>query len=184
MEAWAHHDQTKPIGSQAAGNLRLTDSPVGVLYQLELPEGNTDADNVVSLARSDKGKPIIGGTSFGFRIAGPDGQQWKRENGENIREVMKADVNHISPVVTPAYPQTSAMLRSLTAHVRSHDADMVDEYGIDLNLIAKIFIAAKRGLQIADNEIEVARAAIKLLEGRIQTPRLERAMDQVSRLLM
>jgi len=174
IEAWAHHDMTKPIGSVAAGNLRLKDTPTGLTYELDLPQGNSDADNLVSLANSG----IIGGTSIGFGV-NQDDVRWTRDGGENIAEVLRADLSHISPVVTPAYPQTSAMLRSMIT-----DHDKVDEYGIDLNLLAKIFVAAKRGLIISDNEMEVARRAIELLRGRIQTPRLERAMNQVSRLLI
>lgn len=182
IEASAHHDRSRPVGSQAAGNLKLTDSPEGLRYSLTLPEGNTDAANIISLAKpSAGGKPVIGGTSFGFRIAGGEsGQRWTRSNGENIRTVVAADIEHISPVVTPAYPQTSAVLRSMIG-----SGIDFNEYGIDLAKLAGIFIARNKGMEIDKDERELARVAIELLStAKVNTPKLSAAIAKAARILI
>ena len=152
IELWAHHDRTKPLASQASGTLRLREDAIGLAYDADLPEDNTDADNLISLMNRDR--PVIGGTSFGFRINGADGQRWKREGDQNVREVLRADLEHISPVVTPAYPSTTALLRSLHA---ADVADLAETYGVDLATLAKIFIATKRGFALTADETELSR---------------------------
>src|SRR4051812_10328737 len=77
MEAWAHHDHTKPLGSQAGGSLRLKEDATGLAYDLDLPDTSyaNDLKALMSGGRKD-----IGGTSFGFMVDGENGQNWKREN--------------------------------------------------------------------------------------------------------
>lgn len=183
IEVWAHHDRTKPVGSQASGSLRLWEENNGLHYENEMPEGNTDAENVASLLSNTRGgKPIIGGTSFGFAIAGTDGQRWTQEGKQYVREVVRADLEHISPVVTPAYPQTTAILRSLQGDGIQSAEDL---YGIDLAAVAKLFLAIRRGFPVEQNEIEEARKAITLLQSAtVLTPRLTLAEDQAARMLM
>jgi HK97 family phage prohead protease len=178
IELWAHHDRSKPIGSQASG-MKLWEEKDGLHYSADLPEKNTDAENVMSLLNRDR--PIIGGTSFGFMPVGSSGERWLRENGQNVREIIKAEIEHLSPVVTPAYPATSAILRSLQ---EGKAGGLADIYGIDLDMLAGIFLAQKRGLTVSESETEVARQAISLLSATIRTPKLKSATDQAARLLM
>jgi HK97 family phage prohead protease len=179
IEAWTYHDRTKPLGSQAAGTLRLTDTPQGLLYECDLPD-TSYANDLRAMMSRPNGKSDIGGTSFGFAPA-PDGQQWKREGGNNVRTITKAFIDHVSPVVTPAYPTTSASLRSFSAA----DIDMADAYGIDLNKLAKIFIAVRKGLSIDSDERDIAKQAISQLRNlKCLTPKLKEAEALASKYLL
>jgi phage head maturation protease len=164
IEAWTYHDRTKPLGSQAAGTLPDTSYANDLRAMMSRPNGKSD----------------IGGTSFGFAPA-PDGQQWKREGGNNVRTITKAFIDHVSPVVTPAYPTTSASLRSFSAA----DIDMADAYGIDLNKLAKIFIAVRKGLSIDSDERDIAKQAISQLRNlKCLTPKLKEAEALASKYLL
>lgn len=174
IEICLYHDRTMPLGSQAGGSLKLIDSPTGLNYECDLPDTSYAND---FRAMMTGGRKDIGGTSFGFRPT-EDGQTWKRENGKNIREINKAQLDHISPVVTPAYPASTAQLRSLG------NVDALDAYGFDLDKLAKIFVSIKRGLAIEQVEMELARLVISQLRDAIQTPKLAKAMDAASRLLL
>jgi HK97 family phage prohead protease len=176
IEAWTYHDRTKPLASQAGGSLRLFDRTHGLDYELDLPD-TTYANDLRALMSG--GRKDIGGTSFGFWPT-PDGQRWQRENGNNVREIVKAELEHISPVVTPAYPATTAKLRALTGV----EVDHADLYGIDLDVLTKIFVASKRGLILSDAEREVSRKAIERLRETVTTPRLDAAIDRASRMLL
>jgi HK97 family phage prohead protease len=176
IEAWTYHDRTKPLGSQAGGSLRLKEDETGLHYEIDLPD--TSYANDLRAMMSD-GRKDIGGTSFGFF---PEKDNWKRENGTNIREVVKAHLDHISPVVTPAYPATSAALRS--AHEAS-GIDSMDAYGVDLDRLTGIFVAVQKGLALEDSEMDVARLAIRQLRKiRIARPKLKEAEILAAKILL
>jgi hypothetical protein len=175
LEAWAYHDQTKPLGSQAGGSLRFSDTATGLNYELDIPD-TTDGQNMRALMTPPRND--IQGTSFGFRATD---EKWSRDAGQNVRRVIKADMNHISPVLTPAYPASSAQLRSLNAEETKETSE---RYGIDLSKIANIFVARNKGLAIELDEMEIAREAIKLLSETIQTPKLKQAMERAANVLL
>lgn len=179
IEAWTYHDRTKPLGSQAGGTLRLIDTPTGLNYECDLPD-TSYANDLRALMTRENGKSDIGGTSFGFAPAS-DGQQWKREGDQNVRTITRAHLEHISPVVTPAYPSTTAALRSFTAA----DIDQADAYGIDLSALAKIFVAVRKGLTVGMDEREVAMLAIRQLQNlKVLTPKLKDASTLASKYLL
>jgi HK97 family phage prohead protease len=175
IEAWTYHDRTKPLGSQAGGTLRLFDRPNSLDYECDLPDTSYANDLRAMLT----GRKDVAGTSFGFMPTSA-GQIWKRENGNNVREIVKADLEHISPVITPAYPSTTAALRSLTAA----ELEDADAYGLDIRELRKVFVAIKRGLKISEPEAYLISEAITLLRDALRPTRLEAAAKKAQAILL
>lgn len=105
IKAFYYHDTHKPLGSLDKGTLKLTFDDVGLFYSIVLPDTQTGRDLAVSINRGD-----IRQSSFGLIV---HKENWKEENGTLIREVVEAEVFEVSPVVYPAYPDTSVALRNL-----------------------------------------------------------------------
>ena len=101
IEAWQYHDRSKPLGSQKGGTLRLVDTPTSLNYEVDLPDA-TYARDLKAMYRDD-GRTDIGGTSFGFWLNSESDMRWSRADGGNIRTIVKATLEHVSPVITPAY---------------------------------------------------------------------------------
>lgn len=176
IEANLYHNPNMPVGSQAAGTLRLFDRPHGLDYEVDLPDTSYVAD-FRKLLNSDR--QDVGGTSFGFW---PDaqGEQWSKEGGSVVRTITRATLQHVSPVITPAYPATTANLRALAQGELSPE----ELYGLDLQKLSQIFVAIKRGLQLDDTEVEVARAAMGCLCSALPRTRLLAAQAKANNMLL
>lgn len=104
-----NHDPGRVLGRTRSGTLRLAADAEGLSFELDLPSGPT-GDEVLSLAsRGD-----LGGMSFGFTVP-PGGEAWEGE----VRTLLSVELHEVSVVSAwPAYPGTSADLRSATAEAR------------------------------------------------------------------
>lgn len=103
--ALVDHDPTRVLARISNATLRLSDTPEGLSYEIDLPDTPTAAE-VRGLAQAGS----LGGVSIGFRV---------RPGGEamvgGVRELRALDLIEISVVSSfPAYPGTSADLRSAT----------------------------------------------------------------------
>ncbi|VTU02782.1 Gp35 OS=Streptomyces phage phiC31 GN=35 PE=4 SV=2: Peptidase_U35 [Gemmataceae bacterium] len=99
-----NHDVNRLLGRTASGTLRLTDSPEGLRYEVELPESAADVREL--LTRGD-----LRGSSF-FAFPHRDGgERWTRD----LREVLSLELVELGPVVNPAYPTSTAEYRSAAA---------------------------------------------------------------------
>lgn len=103
--ALADHDPRRVLARTKSGTLRLTDTPEGLAFELDLPDTPTAAE-VRGLAEAG----TLGGVSVGFRV--PRG-------GEamigGVREIRRAELVEVSLISSfPAYPGTSATLRNST----------------------------------------------------------------------
>lgn len=169
------HDDSKPLGSQEGGTLRTKETSKGLYVEIDLPDTSYVRDMEAMHKNGD-----YKGLSFKFAPA-QGGYVWKRENGETIHEVREAKLDHISPVIRPAYAATSMSIRGLVGEPEA--IDMIERYGIDLDELAKIFCAANKGLEITKAEKEIAQHAERMLRV-IRTPRLNGARDRAASLLM
>lgn len=101
---WSH-DMSQPLGSTGGGKLTLEEDDAGLRFSLDpkrLTPAQLDAvaDNEIRM-------------SFGFIVRE---QSWiENDDGTIHRTLHDVDLIEISPVVSPAYPDTSAALRSLDA---------------------------------------------------------------------
>lgn len=114
VRALFNHD-SNTILARARGNqkdtLRLTQDNTGLRYEFELDMSNPNAQALHSaLKRGD-----VDQSSFAFSIS-KEGDKWEtRDDGTQIRTILKATVSDVSPVTYPAYSNTTVSVRSYDA---------------------------------------------------------------------
>jgi uncharacterized protein len=165
--ALLNHRTEQPLGTQQAGTLKLIEDAQGVGVEIDIPDTSYARDAVALMKRGDGT-----GMSFGFY---PTTEEWSKDaNGLNVCTVIKAELGEVSVLtgVPAAYPATTAALRSLLP-----DAD---KYGIDLNKMAAVFCAIKRGLPLYTEELATLRAA-KEAFGKVKYPALDAAIEKASK---
>ncbi|MBB5066151.1 HK97 family phage prohead protease [Granulicella mallensis] len=100
------------LGRTISGTLILTEDSIGLNFVCQLPNTTTGNDLAESLRRGD-----IDSCSFGFSCAN---DTWTQDaQGCVIRCLLDIDLFEVSVVSFPAYPETSAALRSAPIEIRS-----------------------------------------------------------------
>ncbi len=106
-----NHNPDKILGRRSAGTMIASEDASGVPYEVNLPDTTYARDLQVSMSRGD-----VKECSFGFSVR-EGGDSWQKDNtGMWVRTIMEDGIEEIydlSPVVFPAYPDTSCALRSL-----------------------------------------------------------------------
>lgn len=103
-----NHDNNQIFARSSSGTLKLSEDENGLLSEWTMPDTQLGRDTSKLVERGDISK-----MSFGFFI---DKDRWEEKNGNytrTIEEVKK--LVDVSLVTNPAYPDTSAGLRSLDA---------------------------------------------------------------------
>ncbi len=137
VRAFVNHDSSHIIGRTKSGTLRLKEDATGLLIEIDPPNTSPGRDIVESIRRGD-----ITQMSFGFRTRK---EHWETENGENIRTLLDLDLLEVSPVVFPAYPDTSVAVRSLES--------WKDEQGVEHSQSDQVDCKSRRlRLQLAEVE--------------------------------
>lgn len=102
-----NHDANLILG-RTPRTLALAEDETGLRVDCDLPDTSYARDLAVSMERGD-----ITGMSFGF-VTREDAWKVKdAETGLPIRELVEADLFDVSVVAYPAYPDTTAEIRSL-----------------------------------------------------------------------
>ena len=106
------HNPSKILGRNTAGTMRLSQDDKGLKYEIDVPETQAAKDVVTSIKRGD-----VTGSSFAFSVVS---DEWRTEDGVEIRTLIDVDLFDVGPVSTPAYKATvtQASLRSLSKHMR------------------------------------------------------------------
>lgn len=107
------HDEGHLLGRVSSGTLRLNIDERGLHYAVDLPDTTTGRDVAELMRRGD-----IKGSSFGFWTVRDEWHQ--DEDGAVTRTLLEVALIDVSPVARPAYPDTSAALRSFAA-ATGHD---------------------------------------------------------------
>lgn len=121
-----NHDQNLILGRTKSGTLELTDEAEGLGTRTLLPNTSYARDLQVSMGRGD-----VDQMSFAFSVKREGGDKWeKREDGVIVRTLLRGGARRlfdISPVTYPAYPQTSAQVRSMVSELAAAGAADGDE---------------------------------------------------------
>lgn len=108
------HDMSKVLGRTSAGTMSLTEDERGIYPDITPPATSWAQDALVSLKRGD-----VSGFSFGFWVLE---DEWLVMGREVLRRVLRGELVEVSPVTFPAYPTTSAQVRSKAAELRAQIA--------------------------------------------------------------
>ncbi len=103
-----NHDPNRLLGRTASGTVRLTDSPEGLRYEVDLPESAADVREL--LGRGD-----LRGSSFTAFPVQRGGEKWTQPTTRDalpLRELLSLELLELGPVVFPAYPESDAAIRS------------------------------------------------------------------------
>lgn len=109
VRALLNHDSNFVLGRTTAGTLRLAEDETGLAFEIDLSDSQTVRDLVVTpVERGD-----INQCSFSFYLDSPADHAWEEmDDGTPLHIVKRARIDDISVVTYPAYPQTSADVRS------------------------------------------------------------------------
>lgn len=100
------------LGRTTAGTLILEDDHIGLRFTCSLPNTSAANDLAESLQRGD-----IDACSFMFSCRN---DTWSQDSQGNItRTLLDIDLDEVSIVSFPAYPDTSAALRTAPAQIRT-----------------------------------------------------------------
>lgn len=114
------HKTENPLGRTGA-NLQLQETTRGIQYTLQLPDTSLGKD-----IRSLVSQGILKGTSFYIDVP-KGGDNWTKVNGQITRTVNKLrSLPEISLVMSPAYPDTTAALRSFEEFTKEHEKELED----------------------------------------------------------
>lgn len=112
-----NHDQNMLLGTTAGRTLEIRIDTTGLWYDVQPPAARADILELVQ--RGD-----IQHSSFAFRVPA-GGDDWSTtDQGYPLRSLREVQLVDVAPVVTPAYPDATAGLRSLAAHFEA-DVDEV-----------------------------------------------------------
>jgi HK97 family phage prohead protease len=113
IKSMLNHSPNMLLGSTAAKTLRLSEDERGLRYELDPANTSAGRDAVELIGRGD-----LRGSSFGFRLK-PGGDKWERRDGDIIRTINEFEwLMDVSPVAFPAYPETTADVRSVAEGLR------------------------------------------------------------------
>ena len=104
VRALWNHDPNFPLGRTKAGTLQLSEDETGLAFEIDPPDTSYARDLMVSMRRGD-----VDQMSFGF-ITVRD--KWEQIGEQVIRTLLEVELFDVSPVTYPAYPTTSAAVRS------------------------------------------------------------------------
>ena len=123
VRALINHNPDYVLGRSEAGTLEMSEDDKGLQVEIELPDTTWAADLKESMQRGD-----VDQMSFQFRVVE---NQWEDDPDlGQIHHVKKARLLDVSVVTFPAYPQTSAHVRSMYEALTSEDTDQDDQQAL------------------------------------------------------
>lgn len=112
VRALVNHNRDLPLGRNKAGTLKIADDHQALRFELDPPDSPIAQFYVDAVRRGD-----MTGVSIRFyKIR----DQWSGAGDATVREVIEADIDDISIVTYPAYPDTEVATRSLDEFRRDH----------------------------------------------------------------
>jgi HK97 family phage prohead protease len=142
-----NHDSRLLLGRASKGTLKLSEDRDGLVCDIQLPDTSYARDLAAIIRRGD-----LDGMSFGFRVIR---DEWEQVGSENIRTLKEVELQDVSPVTFPAYPQTDVAMRSLNVFLSAKTAS------------AQVSTAVSRGLDLdTSGAVEIARLRRRLEDHR------------------
>lgn len=118
IRALFNHDPNYVLGRNKAGTLQLREDEHGLLVRISPPNTAWAKDLRTSIQRGD-----INQMSFGFTV---EEDEWRYEDGYDVRELKKVRLFDVSPVTFPAYTATDVGVRGMESY-NEYRAKQADE---------------------------------------------------------
>ena len=106
-----NHDPSMILGRSAAGTVELEQDKRGLKYSIDLGTTSVAEDVSKHIRRGD-----VSGSSFGFAVTD---EEFKMEDGTEIRMITGVRLFDVGPVTFPAYDGTEAVIRAEAVEIRS-----------------------------------------------------------------
>jgi HK97 family phage prohead protease len=110
VRAFWNHNSDLILGRTKNGTLELDDNDIGLNVRIKPPNTSWGRDALTAIQRGD-----VDQMSFAFSVR-VGGDEWRKDADGNTIRVLKRGgcerLYEVSPVAFPAYPQTSAAVRS------------------------------------------------------------------------
>ena len=165
IRMYVNHNADMVLASRRAGTLRLTDTERGLRVEADLPD-TSYARDLSALMKSN----VVSSMSFGFSVPAK-GDSWNAAGNE--RELRDVRLHEVSVVTGfPAYPQT-------TAHVRSLDV-LAERTGLDAVRMNKAITKLEAGEELSADDAALLDEAIAKLKPVADEP----VVDTAGALLM
>lgn len=116
VRALLDHDTGKIIARTKAGNLTLSEDKHGLRCEID-PINTDDGAKAIEWVRSG----VVDGMSFGFEKRE---DRWGAKENKPYRELLDVELYEVSLVAFPAYPATSADIRSATEVWEAYQSDI------------------------------------------------------------
>lgn len=155
------------LARKSSGTLSLKEDDTGLLVEAELPDTSAARDLAAVMDRGD-----VSQMSFGFRVLN---DSWHTEDGDDVRVLEKVQLWDVSVVTFPAYPQTSAQLRSLRAALGDERADE-----LEMRFLQRAAAELTAAIESREGKV-LSDANRQLVEETVET--LGVARDKLSELL-
>ena len=110
IRALVEHAPASIIGRRSVGNLRIEADSRGLHVDITPPETQAGRDVLENVRIGN-----LDSMSFAFRVRGEGGERWSFQTPMATRELLDLDVEEVSVVAFPAYPDTEVAVRSLRA---------------------------------------------------------------------
>ncbi|MDQ2875618.1 MAG: HK97 family phage prohead protease [Actinomycetota bacterium] len=112
-----NHDENMLLGTIAGGTLSLSVDNVGLGYDVLPPQSRADILELV-------GRGDVQHSSFAFRVPS-GGEEWSlSEQNYPMRSLTDVQLVDVAPVVSPAYPDATAALRSLAESMGTDETEV------------------------------------------------------------
>jgi hypothetical protein len=135
------HENAFLLGTTAARTLQLHVDEYGLFYEVIPPRARADVVELVE--RGDVRK-----SSFAFRVpAGGDEWGVSPDQGYPMRTLLSVQLVDVAPVISPAYTDTTAGLRSLAEHVQAEFEEV--RALAEANELRRFFTKTESGKPIA-----------------------------------
>jgi HK97 family phage prohead protease len=147
IRAYVNHDDTLLLGSTRAKTLRIEDRAEGGWVEIDLPDTTAGRDIRTLVERKD-----ITGMSFGFSTVK---DSWSVDGNERtLNEVRLHEVSVVTGV--PAYPQTTASVRSLR--------DLATRASVDVDELAQAINELQAGNTLSAAQVATLMDVINTLQ--------------------
>lgn len=150
VRALVNHDPNYVLGRNRAGTLQLKENSKGLQVEITPPDTQWARDLLTSMRRGD-----VSQMSFAFQVVQDD---WTESSKREMlfRELQEVKLYDVSVVTFPAYPQSSAVVRSAW-----------ESMGIDTETLSSALLRTQAGLPLECADASCLRTAIAALSAQL-----------------